>query len=523
MHRGHKHRTGAPLSRKPTADEYTPSTLASLYEMARYRLRLVRYRISLASRPPLFDILAFLLAILGASSAINFLLSASSLDGLRLWAALASAAFICSGAVIGRWSHRPQELFRLASATEEATERLRLDMQAGMRNDNAYDALYQIYDPIIEHTRARITKSAPDRLLEVPTDSAGRRYLVAVVPATPKDSLDELIEPECEDLPADWHYRTGRFAGERQQYMRRLRRSTKHGYAMGDEEGDNLALHSLKIGNSLSMRVVIATYGEIVRTSDSLLNEFAIFAFLAAQRATKRSGCLSRLLKIGSAISPNPRHTLKALPWRRQVHSWSPDQGALLIEPSGRAAGLGVAVAMLSSLPSGENAAFTTRRSSRVGTYPDVRHVVPSGMCNTRVDMRRTKRQVPRGFVTMTMLGELLEESFDLDDASNYSTNDWESRISSELSFRGLHGVQPIFTGIAFDLLNLRPEICAQVATTSAATTDQAPSMKLCWEYTPLQHIESQPLAEIETDCPRTDFVQTGIACMALARRLDSS
>ncbi len=508
---------GGHLYQARTADESSPSALASLYDMARYRLRLLRYRTSLASRPPLFDILAFLLAVLGASSVINIAFSASPLRGVGLWAALLSAALICSGAIMRRWSRRPQDIFRLASATEETAERLRLDMRAGMRNDSAYDSLYRVYRPIIADTRARITKLSPGRLLEVPTDSAGRGYLVAVIPATPDDNLDELIEPDCEETSPDWHHRTGRFAAERQQYMRRLRRSVSHGYALGDEEGDNLALHSLKLGDRLSMRVTIATYGEIVRTSDSLLNEFAIFAFLAAPRPISRCLSIWRFLRIGTAISPNARHTLNALPWRRQVHSWSPDQGTLLIEPAGRAAGLGVAVAMLSSSPSGGSAVFTARRSSKVGTYPDVRHVVPSGMCNTRIDMRRSSRTVPADFVTMTMLRELLEESFGLDEFSNYSTSGWESRIRTELALRGLDGIQPTFTGIAFDLLTLRPEICAQIVTSDEA--GETPRMTLCWEYSPLQHIESQALADLETECPRTDFVQTGIACAILARR----
>jgi len=35
-------------------------------------------------------------------------------------------------------------------------------------------------------------------------------------------------------------------------------------------------------------RLAQATYGQIVRTSDALLNEFALFAFLAAPRPNSR-------------------------------------------------------------------------------------------------------------------------------------------------------------------------------------------------------------------------------------------
>lgn len=42
---------------------------------------------------------------------------------------------------------------------------------------------------------------------------------------------------------------------------------------------------------------------------------------------------------------------------------------------------------------------------------------------------------------------------------------------------------------------------------------------KLCWEYSPLQGISTIELSRTAELCERTDFVQSGVASMALAQQ----
>jgi hypothetical protein len=160
-------------------------------------------------------------------------------------------------------------------------------------------------------------------------------------------------------------------------------------------------------------------------------------------------------------------------------------------------------------------------RSKEVGTYPSCLHVIPAGMCNThRTEWLRGEKQsvVPDWFVRTTMRSEFLEEWFDYQKLEREATDvlDWRQDVDRAWKEARIGDQQILLTGLAYDLLNLRPEICGVVLVDRWGD-------KLCWEYISIsgRAYEDYPLMKVgigEATGP-TRIVQSGAAALFLAQR----
>lgn len=399
------------------------------------------------------------------------------------------------GVIWWRLGCRPQRIFRQAARDDRNAERLRLDLRRGMANDAAYDSLVPLYREIVEG-------GEPDRIpWEFFRDADGKNVLAVAVPFWSDDPNVARLTWGA-SRPGVWKDRTSRFAPERQLYMDRVRGQSVHANMVGDEEGYNAALSSLSLSKNLNIGVHRATYGQIVRTSDSLLHEFALFGFLSLDRSR------------GRHIRIPESKVLRLLPWRRQVHSWSGNKLDLLSSPEDRAAGLGVSVVAVVDCVDGVARGLVARRSSKVGTYPEVLHVVPSGMVNLHGTRQVLDQQVLDGLVETTILAEFLEECFDVMELDGTPLVDVQKVVQSHLVRLGLEGLRPTIAGIAIDLLNLRPEICA--ALDLRRFDGILDRIRLCWEYARHSQIERVLLSDSYANCQRSDFVQSGAAALWL-------
>jgi hypothetical protein len=98
---------------------------------------------------------------------------------------------------------------------------------------------------------------------------------VLTLGADRSQGLDDLLWAASAARDDSWQRRVSEFAPERQIFMNELRRSALLGNSFGDEEGENVVLEKIDCDDGLRLAITSATYGQIVRTSDSLINEFA--------------------------------------------------------------------------------------------------------------------------------------------------------------------------------------------------------------------------------------------------------
>ena len=303
-----------------------------------------------------------------------------------------------------------------------------------------------------------------------------------------------------------WRSRVSTFAGERQKLMATLRQDASLANPFGDEGGENLVLERLGGSPRISLRAATATYGQIVRTSDALINEFALMAYLLERSAVRQRPVPLRL---------TGAQALRVLPWRRTVHSW--DSGIdVLVAPRRRAAGLGVSVVLQLSSPDGKaTSGILARRSSNVGTYPDALHVIPAGMVNVRSPDPANDGVGIGRLPKLTILAEFVEECFDVVELSGHSLGNFEMRLWRELAQRGLTEIAPVFTGIAIDLLNLRTEICATIDLT--AYRSAVDDFVVSWEFTHNEDLRRVNLEHGSAVARRNEFVQSGIGALHLA------
>jgi hypothetical protein len=482
-----------------------PSGVAtSRVAVLRYRTRLFMARLSMGI-PSRFNLASLVLAIVGAWSVIYQVAKwVVPGEGSPMSLALAGAA-ACVVVVVSMWfrlTRRPQDIFSAAARSVERAEALRLSMVAGMSNDVAYENLARLYEPIIDQVRL----SLPAARVDWPSDSAGNRCLVVTIAPEKQEkaqSFDSIITDIEGPRGGDWTDRVSTFASSRQAFMATIRRDASLSNSFGDEAGANIVLARVSAGDGIAMSVNTATYGQIVRTSDSLVNEFAVFAHLSSRSAFRKR--------------PRPlvfdgKDLLKVLPWRRQVHSWD-DQDALLIAPRRRAAGLGVSLSLASQKADGAEV-YVARRSSKVGTYPDVLHVVPSGMMNARAQGQHTAAELA-ALPRLTMMSEFLEECFDVEELAGHSVGNFAKRVEEKAEEFHVTDLDPLFTGLAVDLLNLRTEVCGVLDLTDRQ--DVVDAFNLSWEYTHTERLRRIELDTKRLALTRSEFVQSGIGSIHLA------
>lgn len=461
--------------------------------LLRYRWRLFRYRLRF---PGAFETVTFALSLVGIWSLVQYVagLVVEGNLAVRVGSALALLAILAA-----TWfslAHRPQAVFAEAARTEDRARSLREHLRSGMQVDQGYENLLQIYRPFLEDLQALW----PDRSPAMPIDMNGLPFLVVTLPAGPGDTMNDIVDLDDSPRDANWQQRASRFAAERQQFITTLRGDANYRNRIGDEDGETVVLSSITVAPRLRLWCRRATYGQVVRTSDSLVQEFALMGYLCGLKP-------QRPLKLSA------RATMSVLPWRRAVHRWERDSHRVLTRPVGRAAGVGVSLAVLH----GRTKAYVARRSARVGTYPDVLHVVPSGMLPPSAPHPGEGGGAPSSLVETTMMAEFLEECYDVEELGGRPVSSATTVIHRHLQKRGLAGVRPRLTGLAIDLLNLRVEICGLLDLTGQESA--LSELQLCWEYADHSPLRSTGLDAETVALSRSEVVQAGAGCLDLARR----
>jgi hypothetical protein len=161
------------------------------------------------------------------------------------------------------------------------------------------------------------------------------------------------------------------------------------------------------------------------------------------------------------------------------------------------------------------------RRSKLVGISAGMLHVVPAGMfeAGNRADSWSVASAVMR-----EMLEEVYGETEEQGDGEpSFDDHIWRKEPLQTLS-RGIAegSVELSFTGIACDLLNLRPEICTILFVREAGLTEIR-RMAMNWEYerqgpagafgTSWSNIDAQ-----SKQLKVGDIVPSGLACLVLGR-----
>jgi hypothetical protein len=396
-------------------------------------------------------------------------------------------------------------IMRVAASSSLGAEKIRQQMAEGMQNAHAYAQICRLYKDPVEAANKQLRKEGwqegfePVRIGDPIHES--HDYAAIALPLTEPVRLENLLEAIGSNAPEKYQ-EFSKTAENRQALMRKWREGgTAARRIVGDEEGFNYHLLAIRVKNEsgpprLALDVGVATYGQIVRTCDALINEFALYAYITRSRRPRM----------------RTKTFLHCLPWRRKIHEQEKTPEDIFLSPRERAAGLGIAVATVLA-EEGDYVVALGMRSHEVGTYPDCLHVIPAGMCNTRDsnEDRGTKRStVPDWFVRTTMRSEFQEEWYSDKDLEEgrithwrpYVDENWEERI----------GDKPIMlTGFAYDLLNLRPEICGVVVVDRWGD-------KLCWEYLQGQPHEERFLTKVGS-VEATHFVQAGVAALLLAQQ----
>jgi len=521
---------------------HIPDWAKTVIDLPRYRLRAVEYgvRIRLAQSPPrptraATTLLRFVGAAIATGAAILGLikLPAGTLPfSTGVTATLVLLAIGLTAILLLRNLGNLARIMDIAARSSEGAARLRRDMATGMRNDPAYDWLIELYRPIVDNINANLAAEGSARrmrIVEADGDDKGpsMAYAAVSIAAGEGDSLRSLL---AEPISDEEHHRFRRLGESRQRLMRKWREMDTTRRAMEDETGDNYCMQHLTLGTGpggdrIRIATGIATYGEIVRSCDALINEFALFAYLAGPLG--RRWHWSPFQRDGLAMSAAA--TLRCLPWRHRAHrlnrarprdlrrhrfshpgKLAPASG-LFLHPQDRAAGIGIAVVTLDR-KQGDDWAFLGIRSGQVGTYPETNHVAPAGMCNsygTHLAPQSRGEPPPASYLETAMRCEFLEELFKEPEFENNKRPDWRERVETAWREKASTVEDLTLTGVAFDLLNLRPEVCA---TTVIDTSDG----ELNWEFDALG-IE-RPLDEMGR-IARTQIVQSGAAALMLAQR----
>jgi len=192
-------------------------------------------------------------------------------------------------------------------------------------------------------------------------------------------------------------------------------------------------------------------YGNILDSSDSMINELYL-----------------QSLHDGYSDSVSPENKLRFLKWRNSLHKKVDDPINMLTHVQGRAAGFGLAALTVINIE-GKYEAIRAKRSKIVGTFQGAYHVIPAGMANLDPSSDKENPYIEKGYLNIRYLieKEFVEEWFSFEEAGYINANIGQQRTIIENAVkRYLYGenncydAKVFLTGIVFDLLNYRPEIC---------------------------------------------------------------
>jgi hypothetical protein len=481
--------------------------------LARYRLLAARYGLRIRLMRPFGDVIGVAGLLLGLVPFAAVIFEAWRAYGVLLLCAMVLAAWPCI-----RWLGGIGAIMRAAASTEEGTRQVFTDMRSGMACPRAYALLRQIYRPLVEEANTSLEEQGWPCLLEFAgTAAAGPQavesefaaVLLRTAGLADLTSLLGVLTPGFPDSGRAEHR-----AESRQRLMRRWRALQSAEHSMNDEGGRNYCLTEVRLAGDdtaprLRLDLGVAEYGQIARTSEALVNEFALFAFLSEKLAGTSVG-----QRAPAGLLLRPPTALRCMPWRKKAHDDAGSAADLFLRPCRRAAGLGVAVATVVTTDTGPQV-FVGERSGTVGTYPNVMHIIPAGNCNTHGSQRPIERtgssRLPDWYLRTIMRGEYLEEWFNDEDLETSRFPNWAERVDRSWAAT-VSEITPItLTGIAFDLLNLRPEVCA--VTEVAMNGDEV----LNWEFESGSPPEAWPLRDVAS-IPTSTIVQGGAAVLLLAK-----
>lgn len=403
------------------------------------------------------------------------------------------ALALSAGFLLLRFLSSKERLFRIA--TGRLTDRVPSDKRALSDNREAealiqaiktgearplwHTFLCQLWEPYLGDTQALslISIPTPDgQLVRIPVVSVQLPSSYGT-PAPSFDTLGNLLRVQLDPRFPDTRSGGGRGRALRgptvrlfphtplPRYLRRYQGpSPKQTGFRDDYEGYNACLRSAALtddGLELPLDCTLEFYGNIIDSCDLLIEELYLHFSLPQPQSL-----------------PRPEHVLRHLPWRyclHHLHRENPRE--LLTTPKTRAAGFGVCALTVFN-KEGTYVAVRGTRSSAVGTYRDAYHVVPAGMTNVDPGHRDSctdsiKELVPGGMLNVKLLleKEFLEEIFSEEWAATLRT--WPAswpRLVREKAREHLYGADSgsydaeiHLTGIAVDLLNYRPEVCALI------------------------------------------------------------
>jgi hypothetical protein len=474
----------------------------------RYRLAAAGYGVRIRLLRPFGEVVGIAGLVLGLVPFAAVVSEAWRAAGLVLICAMVVAAW-----PLIRWFGGIGGIMRAAASIDEGTRKIFIDMRAGMANPQAYTLLREIYSPLLEGVNAELGEQGWPCRLELANGASDESAFASVFLRTKGlADLSSLLGNLKSGVPDS--RRAERRAESRQRLMRRWRALQSPGQPMNDEGGRNYCLAEVRLQGEkdrpqLVLDLGVAEYGQIARTCEALVNEFALFSFLNRSRgdSSRRPGETPRLLM-------RPSTALRCMPWRKGAHNDAGSPSDLFLRPCRRSAGLGVAVATIVD-DGTELQVYVGERSGAVGTYPNVLHIIPAGNCNTHGSQRLLERAesmpLPDWYIRTTMRCEYLEEWFNDEDLETSRFPNWVARVDQRWVDK-VSEITPItLTGIAFDLLNLRPEVCAVVEV--AMNGNEV----LNWEFEAGAPPEALPLRSVGSIRADT-IVQGGAAVLLLAR-----
>jgi hypothetical protein len=477
--------------------------------------------------PNLHQTLGALASILGAIAVIigvaaigpevlRRLEDVAGVGPLPVVAAVVAACLV--GAVgIGRWLGDPARQMGVAARSSETAERMRREMAIGMSHSAAYEYLRRLYADAIRDANEQLAGRGWKERYEFadPPAALGAPpgYASVVMGLDRTNHLGDLLGGIAEPTIDPGLLRA---SANRQRLMVAWRDGQRFDAATGQdmESGSNYCLDAIRISGegavpSLTLDVVVGQYGEIARTCEALVNEYALTAYLLRAQVPRRlAGALDRW------ISEDPDILLARLPWRRRAHRAAGRSGDLLLKSNGRAVGLGISVVTVMRDEEAESmVGWFALRSDHVGTYPRSLHVVPSGNCNTHgtdtIAGDGKARAVPSWYLATVMKSEFIEEWYDDSQLARSRMPRWQRSVTERWMAKVGGTVAPTLTGISWDLLNLRPDISAMVVLDPGEAS-------LNWEYV---H-EPQKFSLYAGPFPdRAGCVQSGAGAFVLAGR----